>query len=238
MSQTLTAPSPELMNITQHVGERAGLRAPRVEDPEEIGRLALIDQDPQTIRWFNSIPEKYETLDEQGLVDFAANRTDHLIYVVAGSPDNEAITTDEVGKLQGWVRISRDAPERVGQIVELGLIDPEEEKTANVIEVEYAKLPTAPARQMASAVREVCSRLAAMDAVTFPDSEKPVSMVTAYVIPGNGKSVRVLEASGFELSGRVQFDDDAKIKDMLFVLNWQKLNEIAKAKADVALDLH
>lgn len=41
----------------------------------------------------------------------------------------------------------------------------------------------------------------------------------------NIASMRVLSSCGFEERGRVQYDDTAKTKDRLFVLDWDRLRE-------------
>lgn len=60
----------------------------------------------------------------------------------------------------------------------------------------------------------------------------PRRIITAYVNKGNDSSVNMLKASGFDLKGPTDYYDE---QWDLYVLNWEKLNELMHKAADAAL---
>lgn len=60
---------------------------------------------------------------------------------------------------------------------------------------------------------------------------RPNFVITAYVKPGNKKSIAVAQACGFENKGIHQFREGKPVRQ-LFVLNWDKLNSIVHGKVE------
>src|SRR5690606_30246381 len=94
------------------------------------------------------------------------------------------------------------------------------ENVTDVLEVSYSKYPEAVSGQMADGLKQVCIEISRMNALIDDNkSDSPSIAVTAYVIPGNEASVRVLQKAGFEEVGGIQYDADAEDKDRAFLLN-------------------
>ena len=223
----------EFVTIEQKsiIGQRAAIREVNLNDPDEIRRLMTIDQSPGHIKWFNSKPEDFTAMDEEGILEFVT-APGHRLFVVSGSSQHSDINkSHEVGKLQGWVKVNPDDETRVVELREKKIVP---QNYLPIIEISYAKLPDAPSGQKASGVRQVCIEAVKLNREHKPQRDYPNLSIVAYVIDDergtNEDSIPVLEAAGFEEKGKVRYDEDASQPDRVFVLNWEKLDEKLKSK--------
>ena len=213
------------------VGQHAAIREVNTSDPDEIRRLMEIDRSPGHIKWFNSRPEDFTSMNETEMRDFVADPNHHLYIVSGSSLHNEIRKRSEVGRLQGWVKVNPDDDKRVEELRNQKIIP---QNKLPVFEISYAKHPDAPSGQMASGVRQVCIEGVKLNLVLDPESNRPYMSIVAYVIDDergtNKESIQVLEASGFEEKRKVIYDEAASRPDRVFVLNWEKLDEKLKSK--------
>ncbi len=218
---------------TQYSGERSAIRWANPSDPQDLERLRIIDQDAERIEWFESVPEDYKYMGDSALAKFATDTSKQLLYAVSGAPEVPGLLTSEVGELQGWIWVKRDDQTRIDQMVEQGIVPAEKASSSNIFEICYARLNSAPSLQIASGLRQACAELARIDSAINPDADEPRLVLACYIIPGNDKSIRVMDAAGFESSGHIQYDEEASEPDILYTINWTKLNTILKTKTRI-----
>ncbi len=216
------------------VGQRSAIRRVNPMNRSDLDRLGVIDKSDGYIKWFNSIPEDYVPLTREGLTDLATTN-DHVLYAVSGSVEDDRLSEKEKGRLQGWVKVKKDESSRVDQLIEQQLIINNPNQT--ILEISFAKLPDALNGQMASGVRQVCIEVAREDSDRFGTTDPSNIILVAYVIDDyrgtNENSLNVLTNSGFEEKGKVQYDIEALKPDRVFVLSWEKLDNILKNKAPI-----
>lgn len=222
-------------------GETAAIRRIRGNDSEEFKRLAEIDKDPNRIQWFESRPDDYVVMNSTELRAFAQESNKHLLFIVSGS---EQVSSEEKYKLQGWIKVNPDAEDRIRQIKERKPIELPEATKLEMVEISYARHPDASPHQMASAVRQVCVKLASMmsnadklSSTSYAELYKNI-IVTAYVLdkePPNTASINVLRSAGFEEKGKIRYDAYMEKDDRLFVLNWDTLFQKISQKVDPQL---
>lgn len=127
------------------------------------------------------------------------------------------------------------------QMHDKNILPPTEEDAhgPKMFEVTYAKLATAPLKQMASGLRQVLVTLGHMNAMIDAEAEevgnKPNFVITAYIIDDdrgtNLDSIKVLEAAGFVERAGIRYDEEAPHEDRLFVLDWDRLQAILNTAA-------
>lgn len=214
-------------------GQEAAIRRVRPHYLKELIRLQVIEEDP--IKWFVSRSEAYTPLTEAELTAFKSPTNDLLVYAVSGAMGRSDIEElGEVGKLHGLIYINPDSKIRIAQLQAKGLTP--SISTPRILEVSYAKLPTALAGQMASGLRQVCVEIARMNASIDTQSNEPTIMINAYVIDDerglNSESINVLHASGFVERGKIRYDNEASATDRVFTLDWKNLDAKLKLAAD------
>lgn len=206
------------------VGEKSAIREIDPTDRIDVQRIFDIDR-RGAVKKFMVGKEK----TEQESIDWA--NLDVHMFAVSGS---EGVPKSEVGELQGWIWFARDKKERLERTQDQGLLTLAD--GAELLEVSFAKYESAPPGQMASGLRQACDKVARLrvseeDAKLIPDT-----IITAYVSPENIDSIHVLEASGFVAKGEIVYDPaESGETDVLYVLDWNKLNGILHEKADKVL---
>lgn len=202
-------------------GQSCEIRPINTGTKEELARLKSLENNQERVRWFESRPEDFIPLGDEEIERLARNEAGCLILAIIGA---DLVGSSEKGKLQGFVKVNIDEPYRVEQIKNAQLVDIDGDGKPDLLEISYAKLPIAHSGQVASAVRQVCWEIG---------NHVSKTAMTAYVMPGNDKSFRVLESAGFEQKGRIQYDPKASDKDHFFVLSWAKLAEKLQASSPI-----
>lgn len=200
------------------------IRPVNVNDSEEMARVVEIEDDPLRIRWFYNNPSDYHKKSPQELVDFLTNtKGNDLVFAVFGDPKREDIRIlNESNKLQGLVYVNPETDFRRDELKKLFPID----ESKLTLEVSYAKRNSALGGQMGKGVRQVCRQLAGLN----NNYDRKNIIINAYIMTDergtNEPSVKLLEASGFEETGRIFYDPSIKDPDRLFTLNWDKLDQL------------
>lgn len=65
------------------VGQAAAIRRIDVHDPEDMRRLRILEDDPERIKWFESLPDEHSPLSDEELKSFAMLESGHLLYAVS-----------------------------------------------------------------------------------------------------------------------------------------------------------
>lgn len=143
------------------------------------------------------------------------NGQPHELIAIRGNPT--IVTEEEVQRVQGYIRIFPDIPNRIDQLAKIGIIP---DRDAKVHVIEYAKRRDAASGQMGIAVNK---------AVQDFQKNHPHVFLVAYVIDRsdgdrkyleNQASMAILLKTGFERSTvGVSYDDIAEKPDILFYLH-------------------
>lgn len=188
---------------------RAGIRHISYDDHEERKRLWEIETDSLVVKNVENLADC-----EEDMVDFVTLDEDYLVLAVEGKEGQ--VEAAEVGKLQGWICLTREDDGRLKKLAKRGLVDLVGKQT-RVLEIAFARHPKAKSGQMASAVRVMLMLL--------HDQHGGDLVVTGYTDETNEASSRVLAACGFEKRGLVKYKRGAKTEDHFFVINWQSLKQ-------------
>lgn len=207
------------------IGEKSTIREIDPTDRIDVRRVFDIDRQ-DAVKKFMVGEEK----TEQESIDWASKQV-HM-FAVSGALENSS--ENEKGELQGWIWFANDEKERLERAQALGLMTPAE--GAEALEASFAKLEGSAEKQMSSGLRQACTKVARIRVSEDDDKLMPDTVITAYARAENVASVRVLEASGFVNRGEIVYDptDDPE-PDILYVLDWEKLNNILHEKADQKL---
>ncbi|MBI4009059.1 GNAT family N-acetyltransferase [Candidatus Roizmanbacteria bacterium] len=204
------------------IGQKAAIRQIDPTDRRDMQRLRTIDRDPKVLRWMAGEPLRDEDLmyDAKGL-------NEYKIFVISGSQSLK--DSNEIGELQGIITVRPDKNERVEELRRLNLIS--QNSIQPILEVSYAQYPNSANRQVASGLRQVCARISRINAEIAEKSEfSPNILITAYSDSENIDSIRVLENSGFERKGTVNYDGE---ENSVYVLNWQQLNKLLHEQGEM-----
>jgi len=185
-------------------GERSRIRRVRIDDPEEMRRMRVIEDDPGVAAYMEGL----QATDED-LISFAQSGQRKLLVGVTGLAG--IVDQEEVDKLQGWIYFYPDEEERVSRLKNSNLRGYLE--GASIIEISYAKYPGAIGGQMSSAIRQI---LKLFDREYRRLGEKVY--ITAYTDKNNQNSSRLLEATGFFKVGEIEYHPDSGVKDELWML--------------------
>ncbi len=235
----------ELPTITHATGEKAGWREISGYDKADKDRMWEIDQKNPGVdniggratsklaltRWFMDLQRK------PGI----------HIYAVTGQLDNEGkpLVSNQKGEIEGWIRTdeTEEERERYKRTCQSDLSD-----SIPVTELASIKRidPHMPHGLMSSARRQILLEILRQDinnglyVGTKDNVIKPRRVVTAYVAHNNTNRlevIRSLEASGLtKVKEGVEWieGDPDEICD-LYVLDWQKLQEIEERKTQDAI---
>lgn len=186
-------------------GERSNIRRFRVDDPDEVSRMVVIENDPGVMEFVEGLQA-----NEEDLKNFGRGDEERLPVAIAGKQG--FVDELEVDKLQGWVYFYPDEEERLERLkrsdMETDLIN-----DRNVVEISYAKYPGAAKGQMSSGVRQ------AIKTMYRECARYGVRMaITAYTDRVNFDSKRLLIATGFRKVGEIEYHEGAGKKDDVWVL--------------------
>lgn len=186
-------------------GERSNIRRIRVDDPEELERLRIIENDPETQKYI----ENLQTTDE-GLIEFAKGTEKKLCVGIVGK-DGFAKPA-EVDKLQGWVYFYPEDEERFLRLRAKKTLS-NSFKSDEIFEISYAKLPGALPGQMSSGLRQAVKVLRREGA-----KEKVQMILIAYTDKVNINSERLLQAVGFRRTGELEYHEGSGKLDEVWIL--------------------
>lgn len=192
------------------------IRKINLNDPEDIRRVAVIDRNREVLKYMAG-----KELNEKELLEFVTDDENRTLYVVSG---HKGVPKEEIGKLQGWILIysGKEVTERERRALGRKVFD----LNFSIIEVSYAKYPTAFPGQIADGLRQVLLDLARKSGGDLRKGLMPPILVTAYVSPENEQSRHVLETAGFTLQPKKIIWDskESKKKDLVYVLDWNRLH--------------
>lgn len=184
--------------------ERAHIRWIRHNDPEEMRRLVSIDLDENVRRYVLEVSG-----EEAELRDFAVGTKKSVGIAIAGKRDH--VGEGEYDRLQGWIAVYPDHPNRLKRAQAKGLLAYDGEKV--YLEIGFARYPQAKSGQMGSALRSVIHALRAYF------KKQGISWVlTGYTHPNNDGSKKVLVSAGFKHVGELPYILRDKHSDYLFLL--------------------
>lgn len=214
-------------------GENAGIRVIRTNDREDAQRWREMDHILGSMEEIIGKP----LADSSIIKDIRSTqpgkttkRTDKYMFGVAGT---DTVSEGQKGELQGVVGIYPNA--EVKTLIEKGFL-PVSAANEKVLEVTFVKKPHLRRHQVSSALRQVAAHISEIDAIQFPDSMEPLTIITANVAR-NGKgeaSRKVLSAAGFKKIGTITYYEGDLAYDF-YVLDWDKLHTIIQEKADPVL---
>lgn len=206
------------------VGEKSAIREIDPTDRIDVQRVFDIDRQANVLKFMVGDPKT-----ERESIDWA--NLDVHMFAVSGA---EGVAKDEQGELQGWIWFARDEKERLERAQDQGLLTLVED--AELLEVSFAKYDSASPGQISSGLRQACERIAGLRVSDEDNNFSPDTVITAYVSPQNTDSIHVLEASGFVPKGEIIYDPAENSEpDILYILDWYKLNSILHEKADKTL---
>jgi len=219
-------------------GERAGLREPNPKNPAEIQRFMTIENGP-AMNEVNETPEDAITLDEMpGWLESLAARP-HVTMKVITADAGEHPTPEHA--VQGWLRIAQGTPvegqdismerERYQRIsgTQMG------ENELDPCEITLAPMPDGPAGLMSSALFTGVSLIQERDR-SVPGEHPPRTVLVFQEppTPETQESFDALAACGFEqkTGDLVRYDpeDGGDPDTHMYVLNWQRFEQIAQLK--------
>lgn len=219
-------------------GERAGLREPNPKNPVEIQRFMTIENGP-AMNEVNETDEDAITLDEMpGWLESLAARP-HVTMKAITSDAGEHPTDEHA--VQGWLRIDQGTP------VEGRDLSMERERYQRIsgkqmsgaeldpCEITLAPMPDGPTGLMSSALFTGVALVQERDrSVPGEHPRRTVVVFQEPPTPETQESFDALAACGFEqkTENLVRYDpeDGGDPDTHMFVLNWQKFDEIAQAK--------
>ncbi len=146
-----------------------------------------------------------------------------------------AIAGPDLGEFQGFVQFTRDPDNELrDKIEQTGLY--QFSKDIDLWELSYARYPAAAPHQVASAVRQGCVYLLAK--LKHRGFYPRVGIIAAVGSDENPESVRVLRSAAFdpiasladEPRGIIQYEANARVLDSVWLLNWNQLHVILRAK--------
>lgn len=213
-------------------GENAGIRVILTNDREDAQRWREMDHILGSMGEIIGKPLADSSIIKeirQTQPGKTTKRTDRYMFGVAGTENAPEV---QKGELQGVIGVYPNAEAAV--LVGKGFL-PENSANEKVFEVTVVKKPRLRRHQVSSALRQVVAHISEIDAVQYPDSLGPKTIITANVAK-NGKgeaSRKVLLAAGFEKQGSTDYDGDTMYD--FYVLNWEKLHKIMHEKADAVL---
>ena len=194
----------------EDISTPVSLRFFDVSNLEDIEAYRLVDVEPEVRFWMDEDP--METDEE--IIKHLSNITEFLVLAICSKKDSKII---------GWVQLTYDDPYH---IIQLGKDGSMFENFTDIIEVSYARHTNSNDMTkglISSAVRQACYIFNESFKQVFPYKKL---IITAYANIKNLPSERVLEKSFFTKTGEVfYYEDESSIKDNLWVLDIEKLND-------------
>jgi hypothetical protein len=196
-------------------------------------------------------------------VDFVKNpkSPNKLFLAVSGSKTDGYVRPEEHGRMQGYMYIVRMPTDRIDRIVRnldtqsrYGPAFPGESvnpqylqdlqekmqhaKSAKqpILEISFEKRGQAKPGQVDSALRSFLFYLSRLDTNINMNNDKPSQLVFASTAPGNNASKAVLERCGFVPVAKARWDSEKnpQTKDTMWVLDWDKYDQIVRKTTDIA----
>lgn len=190
--------------------ERSHLRWLNTSDLEEVRRIIDIDEDELTKKFMIDDGENYEGWWH----DFAISTPSYGAFAVTGKLEH--VGEVEKDKLQGWICLYPESMKRLSRLMAEGLFKHPGDK---YLEISFARHPLAKPGQMASGIRQLVGHLH-----NIFRGQGNCLTVTAYADVENTASIRVLEASGFEMIGMTRYTKNARTVDYFFVSRTEKVS--------------
>lgn len=251
----------EPAQITQFkdFGENAAVHIFDPSNKEDMAALGELRTSPYVMRWMIGKPKDFSNIEQLNsyvhttpIKEWRGRDEEKIMYAVKGS---ENVAENEVGKLQGFVSFYNVEEQIVERLIEAEML-PESvlHDTSNtgqklpIVEVSYARKTEAQKRQLAGSLRTALMDLSKQlaeenfdvvenrDNEQKPPKEQPHRLrVMGFIDPKNIDSRNVLQASGFEKKGDIEYEPGAEMKDEVWELNWDKLYDIVSNKITAGL---
>ena len=193
----------------EDISTPVSLRFFDVSNLEDIEAYRLVDVEPEVRFWMDEDP--METDEE--IIKHLSNITEFLVLAICSKKDSKII---------GWVQFTYDDPYHT---IQLGKDESRFRTFTDIVEISYARHTNSNDMTkglISSAVRQACYIFNESFKQVFPDKKL---IITAYTNIKNLPSERVLEKSFFTKAGEVlYYEDEPGIKDNLWVLDMEKLN--------------
>ncbi len=213
------------------VGENAALRQINTRDPVDIARYWETNRSVGQGLMVDDI-ETEEELVENAKYN---GRTLGFTFAISGT------FGEETGEFQGFVQFTQE--DALGAKVEAtGLFH--FLKDVAIWEVSYAKYPPSAPHQVASAVRQGCVLL--LGRLKQRGAYPRIAILGSIDPLENPGSLRVLASACFDPiatdkdapRGIIQYDEQARALDSVWLLNWNQLQHRLREKAAPELERH
>lgn len=207
-------------------GQQTGLREVRLHDFQELARyqnIMMQDTDEAMVDDLLTFNDLVENAYKNG------PRAGYTWAVTGGS--DEIAGPGEVGKIQAVVQMSRNKNGEITKRLKRGGI--EVAPRTRVWEASYIKREDAAAHQVSSALRQACVLLLNKLPHYQNDPIKDKINIYLFITPGKKdaeNSMRVAESAGFCRVGETEYDEGDETKDLVYALDWSKLDALLKAK--------
>ncbi len=204
--------------VQYHIeGQTASIRPFDPNDKLDIKRLAQIMASDKVQKFMDDVKE--EDRSKKTLQEWVAGSDGQpeFLFAVSGSRSHPELAETEIGEVQGFIYAYKLNGNTRNSLFNRNLIT-EEEFNLQGIETGYAMHPDAPSHQISSACRTACVYI---DQLVHKDNQqitKPNTLFIARVNRENTKSQFALESAGYENRG-------LQGADIVYVLNWDKLND-------------
>jgi hypothetical protein len=208
------------------VGENVGLRAINTADPIDLERYWITNKSVAQGVMVDDI-ESMEELIENAKYN---GRNWGYTFAISGTAGEER------SEFQGFVQFTADRDNELRNKIEgTGVF--QFSKDVLIWEVSYAKYPPAAPHQIASGVRQGCVLLLGKLKLK---GFYPRLAILASVDPNeNAASLRVLASACFDPIastkekpiGIIKYDDQAQTLDSVWLLNWNRLDQVLRKKA-------
>ncbi len=214
------------------VGENAALRAINTGDRVDLDRYWQTNQSVAPGLMVDDI----ET--EEELIEAAKFNGRRLGFTLAIS----ATSGKEIGEFQGFVQFTTDSGNELRNKIEQSDLF-KFYQDVELWEVSYAKYPAAGPHQVASAVRQGCVFL--LRKLKIRGFYPRVAIIASVGVDENPESLRVLQSAGFdpigslrdEPKGIIQYQENARVLDSVWLLNWNVLHVKLRAKAQQTMNV-
>lgn len=236
----------------KYIGEtRAAIRYLDFDDKRDMKRLLSTIRHPRVKKFVDGLTGM-DISDVRGWADeykdhtgFANDGEWMVLFGIAGTPSNPSIKNSQIGEYQGFVNCYSSPGDREQTRSNARLLGRRIIQATDIVELSVAKWPPAPSGQVDSAIRQVCLEINRIkgkslrnDTGKHSKKSEPDMLIVAYIEPQNIHSRKVFELSGFINRGETKYvGDNGKVEsDLLYELDWKKLNQIVHKNADRAVD--
>lgn len=205
----------------RYIGEKTALRFFNLKDPRDLKRVEETLADKSVMNFTEGIDDITTKDIKRWLTRYKDKKRINnweVCYLASGSI---GARQEEFGEIQGFINFypSEDSRKFL----------PEKYREAKqIVEIGYARYPWSKPGQMSSAIRQACMEI---------NKLKGDMVITALIKVENNASIKTIEDSCFDNCGNVQVKNEKgeDENDILFILNWDKLNTRLHTQAESIL---